>query len=565
MPASTAVMRRGIPAFFLIAFAAAGLSLGACSSSSEPDGGPLDADAGAVDGGQDGAAGDDGGGADGGLDGADGTPGDEGPDGDGGADAGADDGAEAFALELIAPPGWQRGPVRLRFTAFGPAGAEADVSLAWSADGTGFAPATALAGTLADARDLPLAPAGTAGRFVWDSKADLAGDQPEVWLRASLRVAGAVAASAEVGPFALHNDPDRTRLVVVPHPNATGPEGQAVPGDAASVLELAADGSLADTGLDVDCGAGPARAAFTADGRHLVVLGEGEGHNHHNLTSFAVAADGGLSPLGETIELYELGLSATDLQPALDGSGIWLVHYTGEGGLFFLSLADGLAELIPAGGGGQHRLDITLPSAMDWLPDGRHALVAGGALADEEPAYDALIVDLQSLTVVDRAAIGLVMLSEEVAVSPDGSRALMPSGDYGEQGRLWTVALDGPTIGAAQAIDLDDPPAKVAIHPAGGAALLTCWYPGSVLVLDLGYMPAAVVETYSGIGLADHIACVQEGELAGRCLVDSVSAATGVSALVPIQLQPDGSSQRGVDFAFGDGYDAMISGQAIQP
>ena len=542
------------------------VGLGGCPGSDE---GSDDAgfDAGLDAGGDDGATGDDGGSldadADDGSDASDGSAdagADEGGPVDGG-DVAADEGpADVFELSLEPLTGWQRGPVRVVFTAFGPTGRMGRVSLAWSLDGQTFQPATALVGTLDDARDLALDPLGVGGRFVWDSKSNMSSDQAAIWLRASLRVDDAVEATAELGPFELRNSLDTDRVLVVPHPYA--PNGD--PGDLASVMWLRSDGSLEDTGQDLACGEAPALAAFTADGRHGVVLGEGYGHNRHSLLPFAVGRDGQLTPLGAPIELYDLLLSVSDLVPAPDGSGIWLVHYTGEGGLFFLSFESDPPALVLAPGGGHHLLAITLPTAMALLPDKQRALVSGGALSIDDPPYDATLIDLSAGAILSQTVLGLEGLSDRVAVTPDGSLALLPSPSWGGTPKLWAVPLVGDGFGQGIAIDVPAP-AWIQIHPEGGAALLTSWDDDSVSVIDLRSGVPLVSQTIQPVGLADHMDCVREGALSGLCLVASISASTGISALVPIQLSPDATASRLRVFEFGDGLASICSGPAIQP
>ncbi len=557
-----AMLRLGLPIGLLAAVLWCAGMAGCSGGTDEPDGAAWDAgDGGDTDGDDGGGAGDDDGGA-GDDDGGAGD--DDGGAGDDGGGAGDDGGEVQIELALEPVEGWQRGPVRLPFVVFGPAGRTADVSLAYSTDGQAFEPATALASTEHESRDLPLSPDGAAGRFVWDSKRNVPSDEPAVFVRATVRVDGVVEAADEAGPFDLHNALDFDRALVVPHPYVTDAGGGAVPGTYASLLLLRADGTVDDTGQDIDCGEGPALSAFSADGRFGVVLGEGYGHNRHTLAAFQVDRDGNVSRLGEAIDLYALGLSASDLVPAPDGSGIWLVHYTGEGGLFFLSFEHGAPALATGPGGGHHLMEITLPTAMAVLPDNRRAILSGGALAIDDPPYDVTLVDLQDGAVLDQAVLGLEALSDRVAVSSDGSLALMPSPSWSGNSRLWAVSIDGDRIGTGLAVDVPAP-AWVYLHPDSTSALLTSWDADSVTVLDVSVQPPAVTQTIAPVGLADHLDCVDEGSLAGLCLVSSISASTGVSSLVPIRLEPDASASRGASFDFGNGYDSITSGPAIQP
>lgn len=502
------------------------------------------------------------------------------PGDDGGLDAGADltdsdisaqDGADSpadedvvYELDASLPDGWQRGPVRLAITVHGPSGEFGRISVAWSDDQLGFKPATVLAGTMAGLANVALSPSGTEEEFVWDSKRDLDRDLETVFLRVTLRVDARPVASVDVGPIPVLDARDRDRLLVVAHPYAVDQEGKPIPGDKASVLKLLSDGSIVDTGQDVECGSGPLQAMFSADGRYLVLLGDGPGHNHHSLKTYRVQRDGALVSLGPPIELFDLDLSCSDMVPARDGSGLWLLRSSGVGGLFYLSLEAGEPRLLQSAQGDYYLLPITLPSAMAILADNQRAILSGGALVSDDPPYDVTLVDLFSLSILDQVDMGLEQLSESVAVTPDGKYALMPSGDYGEGGSLWMVGINGDHIGQGSSVAVPSP-AKVKIHPQGGAAIVTSWYPGSIKTVDLSGGVPKLVESFDGIGLADYLSCVNEGSLEGLCVTTATSAATGVSSVVPVMFNPDASAELLPFFDFGDGYTSIASGPAIQP
>ncbi|HSA24806.1 MAG TPA: hypothetical protein P5076_25320 [Myxococcota bacterium] len=410
-------------------------------------------------------------------------------------------------------------------------------------------PATALPGSLAGCHGLGLSPAGVPGRCVWDSKADLEVDA-QVWLRASLRVGGTVRATDELGPLELHDARDFDRPGLVAHFYGPG----------ASLLWLRADGSLEDTGQDL---ATPERAslvAFTADGRFGAVLAEGDGGVHHTLTPFAVARDGAVSALGGTLDIQALDLMGSDLVPAPDGSGLWLTYRTGQGGLFFLSFEGGAPALLEDAAGGHLLLPMTLPAGLAILPDNRRAIVSGGALVIDDPPYDLTLLDLQSLTVLDQQVAGVGSLADTVAVTSDGALALVPAADPWNDPpnpQVLVVRFDGDTISSWTSVPVVGA-ARVAIHPADGAALVTSWDQDAVYVLDLSSDPPALVQTLT-VGLADHLTCVREGSLAGLCLVSSVAE------LVPLRLSPDASVVRGTPLGFGGGNAGIVYGAAIQP
>jgi hypothetical protein len=469
---------------------------------------------------------------------------------DAGDDVGGDEGATpAYGLTLLPLDGWQRGPVRLELTAAGPDGEAGDVGLSYSLDGSVFQPATALAGSLAGCHGLALDPAGVPGRCVWDSKVDLDVDA-QVWLRASLRVGGVVRATDELGPVDLHDARDFDRPGLVAHFYGPG----------ASLLWLRADGSLEDSGLDL---ATPERAslvAFTADGRFGAVLAEGDGGVNHTLTPFAVARDGTISALGGTLDIQALDLMGSDLVPAPDGSGLWLTYRTGEGGLFFLSFEGGLPALREASTGGYLLLPLTLSAGMAILPDNQRALVSGGALGIDDPPYDLTLVDLQAMSILDQQVAGVGSLADTVAVTSDGALALVPAADPWNDPpdhQVLAVRFDGDTISGWSSVPVVSP-ARVAIHPQDGAALVTSWDQDAVYVLDLSAGAPVQVQSLT-VGLADHITCVREGSLAGLCLVSSVTE------LVPLQLSPDASVVRGTSLAFGGGNAGIVYGSAFQP
>jgi hypothetical protein len=473
-------------------------------------------------------------------------------DGDAGEgdQAGDDGGIEpSYELSLVPLEGWQRGPVRVELLAAGPAGERGDVSLAYSLDGQAFAPATALVGTLAGARDLPLEPGGVSGRFVWDSKADVDQDVL-VWLRASLRVGGAVRAQAELGPIDLHDALDFDRPGLVTHFYA----------GRASLLWLRTDGSLEDSGLDLPTPERPSQAAFTADGRFGVVLSEGAGGVNHKLSPFQVARDGSISALGPELDIQALGLMGSDLAPAPDGSGLWISYRTGQGGLFFLSFEGGVPALAVGPGGDRLLVPMTLAACLALLPDNRRAVVSGGALVIDDPPFDLTLVDLQARTILDQVVLGAGSLADTLSVSSSGAFALVPAADpWGSGGghRVFRVALEGDALGAAESVEVRYP-ARAVIHPEDTAALVTSWDADRVFVLDLTASPPALAQTLT-VSLADHVACVREGALSGLCLVSSVSA------LLPIRLGADATAVRGTPLGFGEGNESIVYGSAFQP
>jgi hypothetical protein len=465
------------------------------------------------------------------------------------------DDASEVPVELTLEPinSWQRGPVRVHFSISGPAGKAVDLTFEYSTDGTTFQPATALTGYQPD---ITLDPSGVPGVFVWDSKSDVTTDQAAVIIQGTPRVDNTDHDPDTTSPFELLNALDRDRPVVVGHPY----DANSQPGNLASVLVLRSDGTLEDTGQDLDCGLAPALAAFTADGRFGVVLGEGPGHNQHNLAPFSVDRTGAITRLGGVINIRELDFSGADLVPAPDGSGIWLVHRTGEGGLFFLSFEGAEPYIQPAQPSGYNLFPITLPASMAILPDNHRAVISGGALSIDDPPYDITLVDLFSGTILDQQVMGVGSMGNKTVVSSDGARALIPSADPWGVGnhQVMVVELGADSVLSWQGVAVPYP-SWVAIHPGDGAALVTSWDGDSVTVLDLSVDPPVATQTISGVPLADHLDCVREGSLAGLCLISAVTD------LAIISLENDGTTSQSPSFAFGDGVENITSGPAIFP
>jgi hypothetical protein len=475
-----------------------------------------------------------------------GTPGD-----DGGTPG---DDASEIPVELTLDPidSWQRGPVRVYFSLSGPAGQAVDLTFDYSTDGQTFNPATVLTGYQPD---ITLDPAGVDGVFVWDSKRDVIGNEAAVTIRGTPRVLGVDHSPDTTGPFELLNVPDRHRKVVVPHP---GYDPQGGIGTTASLLVLHTNGVLEDTGRDLECGPGPTLAAFTADGHYGVVLGEGDGHNEHNLTPFVVDRNGVITRLGDTIDIRQMGFSASDLVPAPDGSGIWMTHYTGEGGLYFLSFEGGSPYILPAQPSGYNQFPLTIPAAMAILPDNRRAIISGGALIIDDPPYDVTLVDLQAGIILDQQVMGDGRLSEKVAVNSDGSLVLLPSPVGFAPGQVMAVALQADRITEWHSVAIPDP-AWVFIHPGDGAALVTSVEPpGGVFILDLSVYPPIQSQEIP-LSLPWELDCVREGSLTGLCLISNVTE------LATVWLENDGTASVGTPFPFGTGYAAMVSGPAIFP
>jgi len=523
-------MLRKIPLFLLMIWFAGCSSGGGNEDGGLPDGEEIQTgDDGSTAGDDGGTAGDDGG-----------TPGDD---------------ASDVPVELTLDPigSWQRGPVRVYFVISGPAGQAADLTFEYSTDGQNYQPATVLTNYQPD---ITLDPAGVDGVFVWDSKRDVTTDEAAVTIRGTPRVQGIDRSPATAGPFELQNALDRDRPVVVAHPY----DANSDPGTLASVLMLRSDGTLEDTSVDLSCGSAPALSAFTKDGRFGVVLGEGPGHNQHNLAPFSVDRTGGITRLGGVIEIHELGFSGADLVPAPDGSGIWLVHYTGEGGLFFLSFEGAEPQILPAQPSGYNQLPITLPASMAILPDNRRAVISGGALSIDDPPYDITLVDLFAGTILDQQVMGVGSMGAKTVVSSDGTRALIPSADPWGVGnhQVMVVELGADSVLSWQGVAVPYP-SWVAIHPGDGAALVTSWDDDSVTVLNLSADPPVATQTIPGVSLADHLDCVREGSLAGLCLVSAVTD------LAVIALENDGTTSQTKSFAFGDGVENITSGPAIFP
>jgi len=516
-------MLRNIPLFLLMIW-----FVGCSNGGGGDDGGLPDAEE--IQTGDDGSApGDDGG-----------TPGDD---------------ASEIPVELTLDPidSWQRGPVRVYFSISGPAGQAVDLTFEYSTDGQNYQPATVLTNYQPD---ITLDPAGVDGVFVWDSKRDVITNETAVTVRGTPRAGNTDYDPDTTGPFELQNALDRDRPVVVAHPY----DANSDPGTLASVLVLRSDGTLEDTGVDLTCGSAPALAAFTQDGRFGVVLGEGPGHNQHNLAPFSLDRTGGITRLGGVIDIRELGFSGADLVPAPDGSGIWLIHRTGEGGLFFLSFEDGQPSIRPAQPSGYNLFPITLPASMAILPDNRRAVLSGGALSIDDPPYDITLVDLVLGTILDQEVMGVGSMGDKTVVNSNGTRALIPSADPWGAGnhQVMVVELGPDTVLSWQGVAVPYP-SWVAIHPGDGFALVTSWDDDSVTVLDLLADPPVATQTIPGVPLADHLDCVQEGSLAGLCLVSAVTD------LAIISLENDGTTSQSPSFAFGDGVENITSGPAISP
>ena len=484
-----------------------------------------------------------------------------GDDGQAGDDAGipGDDAAEV-PLELTLEPitSWQRGPVRVAFSLSGRPGEIADLYFDYTTDGQTLHPATVLTGYADAIKDIDLDPGGVSGVFVWDSKHDVSTDETAVRILATLDLHGDHIDFAPVASnfFELLNAPDRDRPVVVPHP---GYDAQGNIGNTASLLVLRPDGVLEDTGEDMECGPGPTLATFTADGRHGMVLGEGYGHNEHTLAPFLVNRDGTITRLGGTIDIRELGFSASNLVPTPDGSGIWMTHYTGEGGLYLLSFEGGSPHILPAEPSGYNQFPLTIPAAMAILPDNRRAIISGGALIIDDPPYDITLVDLFSGNILDQQVMGVGSLAEKIAVTSDGTRALIPSADpWGPDQQMMVVSLGLDRVESWLEVAVPQP-SWVFIHPDDGAALVTSWANDSVTILNLSVDPPVATHTISNIPFADRLDCVREGPLAGLCLV------TAVTELAVIWLENDGTASVDTPFSFGSGVGAMVSGPAIFP
>jgi hypothetical protein len=486
---------------------------------------------------------------------------DDGPDADGlDADLGdadlGDADPTAFSVTLAVTDQWQRGPVTLSYVFQAPGGTTASVAVDYRLSlSDSFSPATPLAAHGYGAG--PLAPG--AGRFVWDSAADVDSDESAVELRVTVRdTATAATASATTPAFALLGEPDRPRAVLLTssingntqlrrlsytagvglafdddvHTLPAPPEGAVFDpggrvaavwtrsGEALALLRFAAGGAIASaTRLDTP-GHDFAGAAFSEDGATLYLLD--------------------FNPLDFGGGLYQLAFEAWDARP-LSGASPQLVT------------------------------PLYAASSFAVVPGRRGLLALGTSRDDERGAVRLYWLDVDGELLDDAFMAAEGSSGEAVAVSDDGRWALavwsnLFSGVGGAALYELSTARELVGGGASGTVDLGWV-SDVAFGPHASSAVVTQLGPDRVIGLALSPAGALTVADSEVLGAADTLARTRFGADTDLFFVTTIHPSNSElgSGLGVFRLAAGGTLTPATPFYLGAGMDKIPSGLAIQP
>jgi len=313
---------------------------------------------------------------------------------------------------------------------------------------------------------------------------------------------------------------DRDRVVLLGHPFAAevGEHGTEVRG-----LTLYSEGDLVDDGVRLDVGTRPRQIALLPGGKLALVLGEDGA-----LVAVHVAGAGRL----EVVDRVALPSASYGSLTLADGGETAFVsgsNSTATGGISTVEVAcDGSLTLLD-----DHFYPLRLTDALTLLPGERRALVRGGqALFDPEDHHDLRLLERVPDGWHEQVAIDLFVdhvSTAGIGLAPDGLWALVPNhsifSDEGSQVAVVDIGED--TLDERQRLlELRDPQ-RLQFAPDGSTVLLTLAEPGAVVVLVAGDDGVEEAARVGGIGLADQMAAVERGSLAGLVLLPSVDPAGG--------------------------------------
>lgn len=528
-------MLRGVSSVRWLLCLVAGVVAAGCPENESADGGSADGGA-VLDGaGSDAVAGDGNGGFDANV----------------GFDAMLDDGGVAPPqLRSLAMPTQGRGPIVVAIAV--ETGSAVALALEYDA-GDGYRPATLFEAV----SDVPTpAPANGVinARRVWDSYSDVAGDA-SVSVRVVV-VAGGTTPLGDPVTIQVNNDPEGDKLVLAPNPLDDVAGGGVSPvNHVVSLLTIAADGqSGGDTGVDVDVvGLGPSDAVFAPDGAQAFVL------NDNDATISVLDVDGAsVSVRHDIIDHAPQSILAMAMAP--DGRALFVVEMSGAPNPDIRRLVE-----IMVGGG-------VVVRAREVLFDTVSMCVAVSPRGDLVALTRVGPSSNQVLELYDRRQLTLVgsievpdWKCEKLRFSPDGN-FVVAAGGMG--GTITLINVRTPATPALvtipSTVSAITSPYDAVFHPDGTALLISSLGDNQVVPCALasdGTLTAnnAIRGGNPSFALAAEMDIVQRGSRRG------LAAVVGLSAVLLVQLNADGTAARvdGIDTgsATADG----VEGIAIAP
>ena len=216
-------------------------------------------------------------------------------------------------------------------------------------------------------------------------------------------------------------------------------------------------------------------------------------------------------------------------------------------------------------------LDLRLASSMALLPDDRALLVGGQASFGTPDVNDTRLLTLAGGAVVDAFQFNLWsddVNTDRVDVSADGSFAVVANASiFGDEANVTKVFdIDGDAVTLRGELR-NVAGTQVVIAPDATVAVVSNFEDNALHVLDVsGPGDPTAVRTLTGLGLADHLAVITHGALAGRVYVPVTGGGVGSgSTVVAVAVGGGDAVVVGTVADLGDNTEDLPEAIAIAP
>jgi hypothetical protein len=325
-------------------------------------------------------------------------------------------------------------------------------------------------------------------------------------------------------------------------------------------LSLLVDGTLVDNGMRLDVGVPVSRLEFVPSGEVALALGE-----DGDLVSIRVNAADDLQILG-SVPLPSADM--TDLRLTPDGRVAFAVGLNvaeTSGVSTVLVGCDGsLAVLAPA------FLNLRLATSLVLVPGTDRAVLLGGQTVFEPIDDDDLrLLRRTGTTFSEVGAFDIwqdFFTTGRMALTPDGATLLVPNNSMfsDETSQVLVVAVGETTLTETQRVTELPGASEVIISPDGTTALVSQLDEDRVRVLGISGGQVTLGAAITGIGLADQMAMVSRGSLAGLVLVSSVDP-SGEPNLARLRFTGPGTVENLGQTDLGAGVQNIPGALAITP
>lgn len=369
--------------------------------------------------------------------------------------------------------------------------------------------------------------------------------------------AATAAADAGACNFADLGDPDRPRIVLVSHGYDADGNNR---GHVVRSLSLPPAGMPVDDGVRLDVGVRVKRLAFVPSGAFALALGE-----DGDLVSVKVNSVDDMAVV-DSVTLPAAGYG--DLVVAADGR---TVHAAGSN----VDETSGIST-VSVGCDGQLTVDteafftIRLAESLALVPGSDRAVLLGGqAVFDPVDANDVRLLRRQDGRFAEIGAFDVytdMVSAGRIGLSPDGTMLLVPNGSpFSDQGnQVAVLSITDTTI--TESLRLTDVagPSEALFSPDGATALLSLPESNAVLVLARSGTQVTKGAMIRGIGLADQMAMVSRGSLAGLVLVASIDT-SGMSNVARVRFTGPGVAEDQGQTNLGDTMTDIPDAIAVMP